>query len=317
MSEESQSILPLAIRSNYAFVKEIGRGSKGIAILVRHLENGQPYVVKYVYTKALTGKQQEHALAEVSSLRVCDHVNIVRLREFIHEGLSLVLVLEYAAGGDLAREIRARRAKNMPFREFEVATIFVQLALTLRYIHSQNVLHRDIKPANVFFTKDGLLKLGDFGLSKQYDQDVTKAVGVTMCGTPFYAAPEIWSGSHYSLSAELWALGVVMYETMFLRKPFRGNDMQSVMLAIVKGHMDPIPNKIQYSDGMRETCMALLSYKPEQRPALDKILTQPVFQRALQRVKLKVLHPNADKDPRMGGYIAEIDAILLGPSSDV
>ena len=92
------------------------------------------------------------------------------------------------------------------------------MCLALRYIHERKILHRDIKPANIFKTKSGIIKFGDFGVSKLLQSTLAKAS--TEIGTPLYLSPEIVKGEKYDKPTDIWSLGVTLYEICALKRPF-------------------------------------------------------------------------------------------------
>ena len=100
-----------------------------------------------------------------------------------------------------------RQAGNKYFKEHEVLFILVQLCLALQHIHSKKMMHRDLKTANVLLTSSGIVKIGDFGFSRQYEDSLSKDVGTTFCGTPYYLSPELWK--------ELVAAGAPSTSTTF------------------------------------------------------------------------------------------------------
>ena len=106
------------------------------------------------------------------------HPNIVSYKgSFVDRGL-LIIIMEFCEVGDLAFHIKRRRAKNEFFTETEIMNWFVQLCLSLEYIHGRKVMHRDIKSQNVFLTRNNTIKLGDFGISKVLENTCDQAVTV-------------------------------------------------------------------------------------------------------------------------------------------
>ena len=99
-------------------------------------------------------------------------------------------------------------------------------------MHGKNILHRDIKSQNIFITKNDILKLGDFGISKQVD--TKSALNATACGTPYYMAPEVCQELPYSNKADVWAIGVILYELITLKKPFDAEKMNILFEKIIK-----------------------------------------------------------------------------------
>lgn len=105
-------------------------------------------------------------MSKAELLRKLDHPNIVSYKHsFIEKGI-LIIIMEYCEHGDLAFHVKKKKGKNEQFSETEIMNWFVQLCLSLDYVHSRKILHRDIKSQNIFLTKSNTVKLGDFGISK-------------------------------------------------------------------------------------------------------------------------------------------------------
>ena len=98
-------------------------------------------------------------------------------------------------------------------------------------MHSKNILHRDLKTQNLFLTKDNILKIGDFGISKQLGtmSDLAK----TACGTPYFMPPEVCKGEPYGEKADIWAIGCILYELTLLKKPFDSDTISGVFNMII------------------------------------------------------------------------------------
>jgi serine/threonine protein kinase len=237
----------------------------------------------------MSSKDREHVKSEVDCLGICNHMNIIKLKETCVEGNHLVLIAEHADGSDLNRELTARKSKRINFSSEEVAMVWVQVCLAIEYSHTQGILHRDIKPGNIFFTKAGLIKLGDFGLSKHYDETLSNPVGATVCGTPYYISPEMWLGERYNKQSDMWALGIVLYELMMNQRPFVGVSMKEVSDKVLKGEIPPIVGP--YPPEMVQVCYAVLCRDRTQRPTIAEVLQVPIFQTALERLLQTVTHP--------------------------
>ena len=139
-------------------------------------------------------------------------------------------------------------------------------------MHDRKILHRDLKTQNLFLMKSGMLKLGDFGVSYILQDTVTKANSVK--GTPYYLAPELLQDQPYSFEADIWSLGIVLYELCCLEYPFLGNSLPRLANQIVKGQYDPLPEV--YSDEMCVLVEALLLKDGKQRPNINQLLHFPL-----------------------------------------
>ena len=114
---------------------------------------------------------------------------------------------------------------------------FVQMALALQYLHTRRILHRDLKTANVFLTRAGIVKLGDFGVSRVLS--ATSELAKTFVGTPYYLSPELLQNEPYGAATDVWALGVIFFEMVSLRHPFEANNFASLAHKIL--HEEPPP----------------------------------------------------------------------------
>ena len=132
----------------------------------------------------------------------------------------------------------------------------------------RRIVHRDIKTANIFLNKNKEIKIGDFGISKSLDQSVMAATA--MIGTPYYLSPEMVEGKPYSTKADIWALGVILYQLCSLRLPFEANSLPVLALKILKGSFPPVPN--QFSKDVKTLILQMLQVDQKKRPSIDAIL---------------------------------------------
>ncbi|KPI82419.1 putative serine/threonine-protein kinase, partial [Leptomonas seymouri] len=234
----------------------------------------------------MSEKDRGFATNEVKCLSRCNHPHIVRCVDSVEKSGRLLIVMEYADGGDLYKQIKARVASMKYFREHEVAFIFLQLCLALDHIHSNKMMHRDLKTANILLTTTGLVKLGDFGFSRQYEDSLSNAVGSTFCGTPYYLSPELWHRQPYSKKSEMWALGVVLYEVMALKRPFSGKNMDELITNICHGRRADLPPR--YSEELCGICNRLLSVDPNMRPTIQELFQEPFIHTNLETLKRSV-----------------------------
>lgn len=215
-------------------------------------------------------KQASYARSELHCLAACSHFGIVKHYDDFKSDDKLLLIMEYGSGGDLNKQIKQRLKERLPFKEHEVGLLFYQIVLALDEVHNRRMMHRDLKSANIFLMPTGIIKLGDFGFSKQYNDSVSLDVGSSFCGTPYYLAPELWERKRYSKKADMWSLGVILYELLTLHRPFKGPSQREIMQQVLYGKYDPFPCTV--SPSMKALLDPLLSKNPLERPTTQQLL---------------------------------------------
>lgn len=160
--------------------------------------------------------EKKDAIKEAKFMMALKHPNIVGFREvFATKSGSLNIIMEYCDDGDLEKKIITRReeVKNKGrsyYPEDQVIQWFTMIALGIKHCHDRHILHRDLKAANIFCTRTGMVKLGDFGVSKCLER-THDMVNSGAMGTPYYMAPELFDENPYSFPADIWSLGVLLY----------------------------------------------------------------------------------------------------------
>lgn len=206
--------------SRYELIAEIGRGGMGVVFKARDRRLG-----RIVALKRLPDNLRNHPTAvrlflrEARAAAALNHRNIVTLYDADQEGEIYFLTMEFLDGSPL-HEILTRRGRLLPR---DAARIAAQAAIGLGYAHEHGVIHRDIKTSNLFFTRDKIVKIMDFGLAKM-TEEVRRGASV-VGGTPYYMAPEQAAGEHVDARADLYALGVTLYELLAGTVPFRDGDI--------------------------------------------------------------------------------------------
>ncbi|KAH8088812.1 serine/threonine kinase [Aureococcus anophagefferens] len=221
--------VPHDIGSGYVIERKLGIGSYATVWLARTTasETAQSTVVavKAIERSRLTKKLQENLESEIAILRDFSHPHLVGFVELRKRPAKIFLVLEYLAGGDLQKFIKARKRLKEP-----VARRFLgHLASGLKFLWSKNLIHRDLKPQNLLltdFSDDGFLKIADFGFARHLE---TAALAETLCGSPLYMAPEILSFKRYDAKADLWSVGAVLFEMLAGEPPFSGRDHRELL----------------------------------------------------------------------------------------
>lgn len=269
----------------YRVRRAIGRGAYSTVWLLVNNMTGARVVGKLLESLEKSGSHKEFARAEMENMKRCDHPNIVSFIEMFESDDKLLFILEYANAGDLQRQLDTRAqppletngGRAIPYNEEEVLVIFAQLCLAVHYLHHHRIMHRDLKTPNVLLTRSGLVKLGDFGFSRQYQESVSGDVGNTFCGTPYYLAPELWQRQSYSYKADIWSLGVIIYELMTLKKPFQAGSLAELMEVVTQqGNFEPLPTD-RFSAQLIGLVNQMLSVDPMRRPSIREIMVTPLF----------------------------------------
>ncbi|PKL74329.1 MAG: hypothetical protein CVV27_21060 [Candidatus Melainabacteria bacterium HGW-Melainabacteria-1] len=247
------------LSSAYRVGEPIGSGSYGLVFRGESLADGEPVAIKtFIQQDA-----QQNSLNELKLLFRLRHPHVIRVLDLFYARKSYCLVFEYMESGDL------RERMQEPLLEPEALVIAAQLADGLAYIHGQGIIHRDLKPENVLLRREGetmRCKLADFNLSKF----TRTALTASNRGSPLYMAPEQFY-DRYDGRADLYALGVMLYEMLRGHPPFEGN-LQELMRA----HLQQAPDLDAWpaGHGVRVLLAELLAKDPEQRPATAEQLRQ-------------------------------------------
>lgn len=251
-------------------VRPLGSGAMGQVYLIM-APNGTNYALKVLHPELERHDvdMKRRFLHEAEFAMTIRHNNLVEVRDAGEEpekGFCYIL-MEYMAGGSLKDRIATDGA--LPI---EQAISFVsQIAYALALAHSHGVIHRDIKPDNILFTADGVPKLGDLGVAKFFRnaQSSTLTVKGHILGTPAYMAPEQMMDSHHiDARADIYSLGVVLYEMLTGKKPNAGSTLMGLLTKAIRG--EPLPDvrkmRPEVSASVAYVLSLMCAPKPEDRP---------------------------------------------------
>jgi len=246
------------VESRYEILEELGRGAMGVVYKARDKHLG-----RVVALKRLTDNLRGHPTAiayferEARSAAVLSHPNIVVVYDAGQENGHYFITMEHLQGTTLEQILKARGAMNAQI----VASLGIQVCAGLHYAHTNKIIHRDIKTANLFFTRERIVKIMDFGLAKMIEE-VRK--GATMIsGTPYYMAPEQALGENVDHRADLYALGVTFFNLLSNAFPFESGDVtfhhRNTPAPDVRERVASIPAE------MAELVAKLMAKRPEAR----------------------------------------------------
>ena len=216
----------------YQVLERVGKG--GMGVLYRAFD---PVLDREVAVKVMladftddTDQMRPRFYREAKAAAKLQHRNIVTVFEFAEENNQPHIVMEFLRGIQLG----TRMTESPPLTLPDKLDIVAQLCSGLGYAHTQGVVHRDVKPANVFLLTDGTVKLLDFGIAKVATSTLTQQGDVL--GSAPYMSPEQLSGNQkLDGRSDVWSTGVLLYELLAGRKPFEGDDLTAVMVAILRG----------------------------------------------------------------------------------
>uniref|UniRef100_A0AAQ5Z959 non-specific serine/threonine protein kinase n=1 Tax=Amphiprion ocellaris TaxID=80972 RepID=A0AAQ5Z959_AMPOC len=207
---------------NYRLLKTIGKGNFAKVKLARHILTGRE-----VSSKTL--KEQKQLFREVRIMKTLNHPNIVQLFEVIETEKTLYLIMEYASGGEVFDYLVAHGR----MKEKEARAKFRQIVSAVHYCHQKNIVHRDLKAENLLLDADSNIKIADFGFSNEFTEGSKLD---TFCGSPPYAAPELFQGKKYDgPEVDIWSLGVILYTLVSGSLPFDGQNLKELRERVLRG----------------------------------------------------------------------------------
>ncbi|CAL8397082.1 unnamed protein product [Gadus morhua 'NCC'] len=248
----------------YDLDKTLGRGHFAVVKLARHVFTGEKVAVKVIDKTKLDAVARGHLFQEVRCMKMVQHPNVVRLYEVIDTATKLYLILELADGGDMYDCIMKHEGG---LGEELAKCYFAQIVHAISYCHRLRVVHRDLKPENVvFFQKQGLVKLTDFGFSNRFRPGENLS---TSCGSLAYSAPEILLGDEYDAPAvDIWSLGVILFMLVCGHPPFQETNDSETLTKIMDCKYS-VPAHV--SNACRDLIGQMLQRDPKNRTSLELI----------------------------------------------
>jgi serine/threonine-protein kinase len=253
----------------YRLVRPLGQGGMGAVYLAYDTRLGREVALKlFSGPEAQSPFAREGLMREARAAAALNHAHIASVHDVLEVDGQVGIVFEYVHGETLAKRIA--RGRLSPAETVIIAT---QLADALAAAHRHGIIHRDLKPANIAITTDGVVKVLDFGVAHTMpavtvNPSVARTTATYFVGTIGYAAPEQCLGQTPDAQADVFSLGVVMFEMVTGVRPFGGGQMSSVLRAMVKDDAPRPSSKAADIPGeLDDLILRMLSADPERRPA--------------------------------------------------
>lgn len=223
------------IADRYQIDKQIGAGAMGIVYIAEDLRLNRKIALKQLAPQLSADK---HLLArfrqEALALARLSHPNIVQVYDFLDWNDLFFIAMELVDGEELEDKLKASDALEID----EITRLTRQMAEALGYAHQQGVIHRDLKPANILITKNGDIKITDFGIAKLAQSSLLTQVNTVM-GSPAYMSPEQANGDSTDQRTDIYALGIILYQMICGERPFNGDTK-----SIIAQHLTKLPPDI-------------------------------------------------------------------------
>ncbi|WIA23424.1 hypothetical protein OEZ85_000179 [Tetradesmus obliquus] len=253
--------------SDFDIGRPLGRGKFGNVYLAREKKSQYIVALKVLFKSQLAQSNVEHQLRrEIEIQSHLRHANILRLYGYFYDKEKVYLILEYAAQGELYKELQ----KLGHFDEQRTANYVLSLSRALGYCHTKHVIHRDIKPENLLVGLNGALKIADFGWSVH----APHSRRTTLCGTLDYLPPEMVEGREHDAGVDVWGLGVLTYEFLYGCPPFEAAGHHETYRRIVRVDLK-FPDKPAVSEGAKDFIKRLLVKDVASRMRLSDVEQHP------------------------------------------
>ena len=253
------------IVDKYRLDTVIGSGQFGKVYKALNMNTNQEFAVKAIKRQIFEDnpKLKQFVVNEIQTLSRINNENVVKFLEMITTVNHIYFVYEFCNGGTLEDAIFSRGY----YLEAEAMTIFNQIIKGLNSVIQLNIIHRDLKPQNILF-HEGKVKIADFGFCKQLES--RKDLSKTILGSPIYMAPEILLGEEYTMKADIWSLGVMLYEMLYGKCPFEGKNIAQLIDLIHEYDLN-FPEQYMVSEKIKKLIIMMLSKDPNKRIEWEEI----------------------------------------------
>jgi serine/threonine protein kinase len=259
---------------------QVGKGATGLVFRGKITATGQTVAIKAC---DLNSNDRNQILNEIRAQRRLKHENIVQILRVCEARKWLFILMEYVDGGALTDIVRV-----CDCCEEHIAYVLSGVLKALSVIHHSQLIHRDIKSDNVLVTKTGMVKLSDFGYTAQLGEDQEKRK--TVCGTPYWMAPEVIEGLAYGKEVDIWSLGIMGIELAEGAPPYLSEPPMKALYLIVVEAAPTVTDRSKWSKEFKTFLDSCLQKDASKRPTADQLLQHPFLRKACTQQEMAELH---------------------------
>ncbi|XP_072546913.1 serine/threonine-protein kinase SIK3 homolog isoform X5 [Salminus brasiliensis] len=271
----------------YEIERTIGKGNFAVVKLATHVITKAKVAIKIVDKTQLDDENLKKIFREVQIMKMLRHPHIIRLYQVMETERMIYLVTEYASGGEIFDHLVAhgRMAEKDARRKFK------QIVAAVHFCHCRNIVHRDLKAENLLLDHNLNIKIADFGFSNMFSRGQLLK---TWCGSPPYAAPELFEGKEYDgPKVDIWSLGVVLYVLVCGALPFDGSTLQNLRARVLSG-------KFRIPFFMSTDCEYLIRHM---------LVLEPSRRLTMEQICKNKWMRQGDPDPEFERLIAECEQV--------
>lgn len=250
----------------YHKYEKIGKGSYSNVYRGYHNDiKNSIYAVKVIDIKKNRNNINRFYL-EIDIMKRIKHENIIKFLDTIENKDYIYIIMEYCKYGDLRNFLKRKK-----INEYKAQIIMKQLISGLKYLYDNNIFHRDLKPQNILVSDNCVIKITDFGLAKECEDN---NLSDTICGSPIYMAPEIIQHTKYNSKADIWSLGIIFYELLTGKTPYNIKNYDE-LVDYIKHNDIKIPKKLNISKDAKNLLSKLLIKSSKKRIKWKDIFVHP------------------------------------------
>ena len=277
--------------SDFEIKRELGIGSYGKVYLVNHKKTKAEYALKIIdKIDSFNQSQKTYFNREVEIMYKLNHPNIAKLFSHFEDNKNCYLLMQYIPNGSAYNLIpkKGKRQENLKL----IASIMKDLISAIYYMHNMTplIMHRDIKPENILLDENNKAYLIDFGWSNYI---INHRSRYTICGTPFYLPPEMVNEQGHDENADIWCIGVLLFELINGKVPFEGHDVEEVGNNIINLKIKWAPD---VNPDAKDLISKILKLNPKERLSIEKILSHKFFTQYFPNAVNELIKPQKNKN---------------------